>query len=698
MIQHLYVHRGWRSLRNSAFVAGVLVGALALTEAKAVGAEGSPSRLLPSNGLYAYIEYDGLATHSAAWKATAAYDILGKTAAGATLGDVTRQLVDTFSKNLPTQKFSGSEIWAIQEHLVDHGFALAFYDDKGSKSAVFVLKSVGKPGPRQIERVRRYILMADDSKPLPSSTPLRGRAVFKFGDQQAAVREQDKNAQAQPNVTAVPPFTQTDSPSLLTTWFEANDLIIVKGPTNDWPTLIQGDGAAKEELAARHKARVSAVLDAFDDKQARVSAHPVYVAALAQGRDLAGFEANGLFLAEPIKAGDGIQSLVLTGGYEESFERVFLETFGLHRARRVFGRWGFRGKSLLTDVRFEAPQPWNRVGEMLNPATLRKDRLPPIPEGSGALAVGSFRQTDLREAVAPLLSVVSPEYRPILDATERAIVDLTTRQFRDEVFRHLGPTWCMYASSNVRPGAKGSADPAFLIEVDDSDAVAKLLDEIMSRANAYFREQRPGDGPPAMAFERLPSPERGFRLTSPTSAVPWLSDQLQPAILLGKSFLSVAANPGLARAAIAGETRKASRLNPTGELAKSLACLPEKLSLLVVGNPRDSFWPEAIASSPTTAGPFLNMFLGLPVAELPADAQDSDLLGLLGVKRTQAPVASELRDRLFPSVIAATVDDRSFRVIALEALPFAFLGPEIAADKTGSSKTLTIDLKFRPGK
>jgi hypothetical protein len=58
----------------------------------------------------------------------------------------------------------------------------------------------------------------------------------------------------------------------------------------------------------------------------------------------------------------------------------------------------------------------------------------------------------------------------------------------------------------------------------------------------------------------------------------------------------------------------------------------------------------------------------------------------------------ELRARLFPSVIAAIVDDRNFRLIALEALPFAFLEPEITHTENGLKKTIEIDVKFHPGK
>jgi hypothetical protein len=266
----------------------------------------------------------------------------------------------------------------------------------------------------------------------------------------------------------------------------------------------------------------------------------------------------------------------------------------------------------------------------------------------------------------------------------------------------------VYASQSVRPDGNGSADAAFLIEVADPEATAKLLDEIISRANTYFREQRPGDGQPVIAFERLPSSERGYRLISPAKVVPWLTDQFQPTVLLGKSFIAAAASPALACAAISGESSATKRFKPDDELIKSLDCLPVKLSLLIVGNPRDSFWPQAIASFPAEAAPFVRNSIGLPVGELAEDAPATDLLGLLGVPqhqisklradRSKLPTADELRTRIFPSVIAATVDERSFRVIALEALPFAFLGPEIKSDQAGLGHAISVGLKFRPEK
>ena len=86
------------------------------------------------------------------------------------------------------------------------------------------------------------------------------------------------------------------------------------------------------------------------------------------------------------------------------------------------GRWGFRGKAVLTDIKFEAAKPWNRLGSMLDPSNLSKDRLPPLPAGAGGFAMGSFRQGDFSEAIAPLWGVVKDDVRPILEAAEKALL------------------------------------------------------------------------------------------------------------------------------------------------------------------------------------------------------------------------------------------------------------------------------------
>ena len=344
---------------------------------------------------------------------------------------------------------------------------------------------------------------------------------------------------------------------------------------------------------------------------------------------------------------------------------------------------------------------------MLDPSNLSKDRLPPLPAGAGGFAVGSFRQGDFREAIAPLWGVVKDDIRPILEAAEKAVVDMTTRAYRDEMFRHLGPRWCVYASPSARPDADGSADPAFLVEVDDSEIAGKYLDEIISRANAYFRAQCPGNGPPVLAFERLPAPDHGYRLISPARVVPWLTGQLQPAVLLGKSFLSVAASQ-IWHAAIAAESDMTKRFKREDGLVKSLDCLPVRLKSALVGNPRDSFWPKRLHKFPDHGIAVRTNVHRTAPRQLAGAPPADDLLGLLGVPARPAtqlqggtaklPAPEELRATHLPQRDRRHSRRSQFQVYLARGATVRFSGPEVTFSENGFKKSVDISLKFRPGK
>ena len=218
----------------------------------------------------------------------------------------------------------------------------------------------------------------------------------------------------------------------MTWWFEGADLVAVWGPGE---TVL---GAPDKDLKAKHGDQVDAVLDAIEGKVLRVSGLPSYVAAAAEGRDIRGFEPNGLFFVEANENASGILESVLSPIQNaQSGEQIILQTLGLARARQVVGRWGFRGKSLVTDLRFVAPEPWKGVVGLFDPRGFLKENVPPIPRGYGAFAIGSFRSGDVNQAFAPILGVLEPEPQAILDAAEKAVDDATTEQFRERCFATL---------------------------------------------------------------------------------------------------------------------------------------------------------------------------------------------------------------------------------------------------------------------
>ncbi len=120
---------------------------------------------------------------------------------------------------------------------------------------------------------------------------------------------------------------------------------------------------------------------------------------------------------------------------------------------------------------------------------------------------------------------------------------------------------------------------------------------------------------------------------------------------------------------------------PSSELLLALDCLPERLGFLAVVDHRDSAMPEAIAGLPAYVQTLAAIFA---LEDAPVDATGSSILSLVGIPRpggfrirvppSNIPRAEQLRSYLFPSVIATTVDERGFRLLAREAFPFVCLG------------------------
>ena len=135
----------------------------ALGTASAANAPGrSPARLLPKKGLVAYLEYDGLDAHAAAWKASAAGEIFNDTPAGSMLAELARQLLNRVLKEEPSMKVNAADLLGLPDDLVRQGFALAAYDHgDGASSIALVFNGLGRKGPRErLDRVLHGLVLA----------------------------------------------------------------------------------------------------------------------------------------------------------------------------------------------------------------------------------------------------------------------------------------------------------------------------------------------------------------------------------------------------------------------------------------------------------------------------------------------------------------------------------------------------------
>ncbi|MDG3007349.1 hypothetical protein [Paludisphaera mucosa] len=673
----------------------------------------SPSRLAPAQGLTFYLEYDGLDAHAEAWKGTAAREVLNGTPAGALMTEFARGGLDRLLKVATTGPLTAADLMAFEDQLVHRGFAVASYENRGVSRTVFILPRGEDPEALgRFHRILRFLLKPEDGME-PIATRTRGRDVYAF---------------RRPQVPDAPAGDEgaDEGP---TWWIEDGSLIFLGGPNVDYEKVSQDPdvlkkirdalekkgaddavdaidphaGLLKKALAALEKKGPDVVLDAIEGKTPKASSHPGLAAAREQGRDLAGFVPAGLFLFESVTGGGVVAEQRARFATPFPVDADVADAAGLGRSGRVVGRWGFRGKALLTDVRFEANGPWSGMAGMLDSAGLRKDRLPPIHRGSGAFAVGSFRRGLDPESLAVLrvmkLTAGAAWY---LEVADRVLADPENRRLVAAVVDRLGPTGCVYNAVGER-----AAGVTLLMSDRDVAALDQALGTAVARLNAFFREEEFGPGdlakpdarPPALALERLPAPDRGYRLTSPSGRIPWITELAQPTILLGEAFAVVAFNPDLARAAVTAELQPAARWEPSGAVVEALKVLPSNPSLLIVGAPRDSPWPDLIADLSDACGDFSTTLDGILQMADPAGVGNSGLLTLLGTREPSAPApspkADDLRRLLFPSVLAATIDDRGLRITSLEALPFACLPVTYETEGTGPAMTMKFGLKSK---
>jgi hypothetical protein len=163
-----------------------------------------------------------------------------------------------------------------------------------------------------------------------------------------------------------------------------------------------------------------------------------------------------------------------------------------------------------------------------------------------------------------------------------------------------------------------------------------------------------------------------------------LAAGVQPTIMMGNSFVVVAATPDLAREALASEAREDHGWQPTGKLVQAFEGLPGDLTFLAVADHRDSHVPRWIAGLPCVT----QLLVNLSQEEDLDNASPWSLLdmfclpspGRFHVKfdRRGIPEADDLSPFLFPSVLAATVDERGLRLISRGSFPFALFANNAA--------------------
>jgi hypothetical protein len=677
-------------------VAGSLT-LLAMVSATARAAEPgrSPRRYIPARGLVAYLEYEGLDPHAAAWQATAAYELLAKTPAGSMVLDLVKQLAGEWLESEFDGLLNVAETMTVAEVMTRRGFACAISQDERASHGMLVLKDIGRA-----ENLKRLAHVRDVFNASPSllfaeieRMSVRGRTIYRPDGDPVSV------------------------------WFEGDDLVLVcslefMDVTGHAANLRGGD----QRLPNAHKKHIGNILDCVEGRQLDVSKHPAYLAARAEGKDLKGFEPSGLWFVDT--TGD-LGAMMLVGGLdlaaelvssqparpvkEEKINKAAVEEdedandaapaaddeiakarrdLGLDGIKRIVGRWGFQGKALLSDIRIEAPAPRKSLLAWFDQPAFRTDRLPPLPAGTGTLLVGSVDLDGSYQAFANVPRLSEAYSIEGLAEFEKGLREATGLRLREDLLQSIGPTWCLFEIPSAtrvgsRRGRASLRDHVLVASIKDADKVAKVLDKMLADDGiircGYLEigagKERELAGP-IPTFERLPMPERGYRFTSATALTNERGEKVRPAFLIGHSVVVLAWDVEQARRVVAADLGRADRWQPAGEMAHALEGLPRELTFLSVTDNAESPLAQQLAGLPLLVQTWVNLMAEPDTDNAPIWSV-LDVFGLprpggphIRVDRSKIPNPDRIRQTLLPSVVATAVDDRGLRIIGREALPF----------------------------
>jgi hypothetical protein len=535
------------------------------------------ARYVPkTDQLVMLIEFDGLDAHADAWKATAAYKVLNDTTTGAMLEDLLVQLVDQMGASQPNRSVTGADVVGLIKYLARSGFLFAVYGDPSNPNdghAMLVIRGAARKENR----------------------PIAAKLLGGLMGQGAKTQKLSKGERS--IVEVVPPAGEKSA-----WWTEKDDLIYLPDSGGD----------------------VDAVLATIDGKAP---------SAVDLPQRLALSQPEGPF--RPV--GGTFVDLAALSRVDQEGSRAIAQ-LGL---KEVQFRWGFDGPAILSATRVVAPSPRQGPLAVFDQPTFDHRTLPPMPAGIDGFTALSIDLLKTYEQIAAMVRQSNPQAAPQLDAFEDRVKEKTKRDFRQDILAALGPKLAFYMLPSKAPAAAPpSANPfaalmgaglqvpkmALIIELKDPARFGRTLEDLRNYANKELASAMPapeaaqakGAAPPRPGRRPAASPGSAganvprFEMRSagtegePRSYVLKLPTQfaamtnLNLTVSMGRKHLVIASAEDTARAALALETKPEGRWAPSGDLAASLARLPEgRLIYLNVSDPSRTM-PEALASLPMT--------------------------------------------------------------------------------------------------
>ncbi len=549
----------------------------------------SPARCVPRDGHLAYVEFDGLDAHAAAWKKSAAYRILNDTPTGAMLEDLYTQISARYVRS---GNISAAESLLLLKHVLKSGFFLDLrVDDNPTHTPHMTVVVRNGFSNKEVRPVFARLLQ----KLAPAGT--KAQSVVKGG-----------------HTLVSGPFGPPGSTNRMTYfwWVEEtkkNDLILM-GCDPD---------------------RIEANLEAIDGTKPSLLDNPSYQTL---SKREAGIDRTGIVAIDPspLKMIEPKPEMVTA-----------LEAIGLDRLELTTG---FQDDAMLTTGRIQLKKT-DGAGSL---SKLLDDVVGP-PFDKGAMAGIPTAATNFSVVSLNLKNLVEklPAAKAAFDQVLANSKDKSKLRLGEDFVAHLGPkiaTYLLPSKTGSAPGiglpnalnlmsqlGAGGVDNiprvAVLIDLANAAAFGKSLDELMIIVNRSLKTAYmapPGGGndappppppggprgrgpgaPPFPEFRVMSGESKSYVFTVPPELSNRFPASFRPTIRLGAKQVAIALSADVARQALEAK----GAYTPPAELTGAFGQLPAKLNWVMVVDPREST-PEILASLPA------KLQAGINTATIPA--------------------------------------------------------------------------------
>src|SRR5271157_3971814 len=493
------------------------------------------ARYLPQQDLAAYLEFEGLDAHAAAWHKSTAYKLLSDTSLGTLLEDIATQAIDQAQKSgREDKRVAAADYLNLLKHAARNGLALGVFGKGPDNTHVVVV--VRKGNQPEIARLLETLAAAGPCQPEQKPEPAQksGRAVHALG---------------------------TD----MVWWVEQDDLILIDNDSFD------------------------TIVGVIDGKQPSAASHPLR-AALTQAKD--GFEpaAYGfvdLAAVPPVpekaaKAGfDGVKRIELQWGFQDEALMTLVRVVAPSPRRGVLAFFD----QPTFDLRSLPPLPAGHPAFAVFSVDLARtyDQFVALvkatdPEGEQGVEAfenairGQFGldlRNDLLKHLGPKLALYSQATAPSPGGNPMAAI--------------------MAAYTGV----------TLTFQVRDEGAVRRQLEVLIKGINQVLVQRPAAAGGDPPQFRKKDGPRTEYVLEFPPGSIPdGPQGMLSPTIALDNEQLSISATSAAAEKAlalVAGPADK--RWSPTDASVRVAERIPHNLMMLVITDPRETM-PAVIESLP----------------------------------------------------------------------------------------------------